>query len=292
MPALYLSNNSVTITGWINPSGFQTGWAGVVFCRGGTTVSGVNFGPGSPANELRYTWNNDRFYISTHLIVPTNQWSFFALVVTPAGATVYLGTNGVLNSYADTNSLSSTAFDAPLLLGEDSSSGGRYYVGLLDEVAIFKQSLLPAQVRQLYSNALVAPPPVTAFQQWQMQYFGCTNCPQAAPDADPLGKGMSNTNQFLAGLNPTNPSSVFRITSVVADSNNNVLIIWSTAGVRTNAVQASSGDVDGNYSNNFADISSPPHIIIPVSGDVTTNYLNVGGATNSPSRYYRIRLVP
>jgi hypothetical protein len=150
-----LDTNTVTITGWMNPSGDQSGWAGVVFCRGGTTVSGVNFGPGSPANELRFTWNNNQFNVSTGLIVPTNQWSFFALVVTPTGGTVYLGTNGVLNSVTESAALTSSAFDAPLLLGEDPSSGGRYYAGALDEVAVFNRSLSPAQIQQLYSNALV-----------------------------------------------------------------------------------------------------------------------------------------
>jgi PKD repeat protein len=140
----------------------------------------------------------------------------------------------------------------------------------------------------LVSNNLIAV--ITPFQAWQLQYFNCTNCPQAAPDADPFGKGMSNTNQFLAGLNPTNPASVFLITSVVADSNNNVFITWATAGVRTNAVQASSGDADGNYTNSFTDTSGS--IVIPSMGDATTNYLDVGGATNIPTRYYRIRLVP
>ena len=130
------------------------------------------------------------------------------------------------------------------------------------------------------------------FQCWQLQYFGCTNCPQAAADADPLGKGMSNTNQLLAGLNPTNPASVFRITSVVADSSSNVMITWSTAGVRTNAVQAASVGVSGDYDTNFVDITTSPHIIIPATGDFTTNYLDAGGATNTPSRFYRIRLVP
>jgi sugar lactone lactonase YvrE len=38
---------------------------------------------------------------------------------------------------------------------------------------------------------------VTPYAAWQLQYFGCTTCPNAAPDADPLGKGMSNWNQFL-----------------------------------------------------------------------------------------------
>jgi PKD repeat protein len=134
------------------------------------------------------------------------------------------------------------------------------------------------------------PPPLDPYVAWQLQYFNCTNCPEAEADADPLGKGMSNTNQFLAGLNPTNPASVFRITSVAADSSNNVLITWSTAGVRTNAVQAASGDAEGSYTNAFDDIGGL--IVLPVAGDATTNYIDIGGATNAPARYYRIRLVP
>ena len=43
--------------------------------------------------------------------------------------------------------------------------------------------------------------------------------------------------------------------------------------------------------NGFADIPAS-QTIIPGSGDVTTNYTDVSGGTNSPSRYYRIRLVP
>jgi len=68
------------------------------------------------------------------------------------------------------------------------------------------------------------------------------------------------------------------------------VITWTTAGVRTNAVQATAGDANGGYATNFTDISGS--IIIPVSGDTTTNYVDTGGATNAPSRYYRIRLVP
>ncbi len=133
---------------------------------------------------------------------------------------------------------------------------------------------------------------LTPFQVWQMQFFTCTACPQAQPDADPFGKGMSNMSQFLAGLNPTNPASVFHINSVVRDSSNNLLITWSAAGVRTNAVQASGGDANGGFTTNFLDLTTAPHIILPISGDTTTNYLDVGGATNNPGRYYRIRLVP
>jgi uncharacterized repeat protein (TIGR01451 family) len=130
------------------------------------------------------------------------------------------------------------------------------------------------------------------YDWWRNSYFGATNTANGAPDADADGTGMSNTNKFLAGLNPTNPASVFGITSVVIDGSNNVLITWSTAGVRTNAVQVSEGDADGGYTTNFVDLTTAPYIILPVSGDTTTNYLDVGGATNGPGRYYRIRLVP
>jgi polygalacturonase len=135
-------------------------------------------------------------------------------------------------------------------------------------------------------NGLIALDPFVA---WQLQYFGCTNCAQASPDADPLGKGMSNTNQFLAGLNPTNPASALQIISAV-EQGSDISIIWTTAGSHTNAVQATLGDGNGGYATNFTDISSP--IVITGNGDATTNYTDTGGGTNAPSRYYRIRLVP
>jgi hypothetical protein len=132
--------------------------------------------------------------------------------------------------------------------------------------------------------------PLTGFAQWQFQYFDCTNCPEAGPDADPLGKGISNTNQFLLGLNPTNSASLFRIISAVSQGSN-VNVTWQTAGGRTNAVQVTSGDTSGGYSNSFVDIPSS-RTILPGSGDAVTNYADMGGATNGVSRFYRVRLVP
>jgi len=128
-------------------------------------------------------------------------------------------------------------------------------------------------------------PPLDPFVAWQLQYFGCTNCAQAQPGADPLGKGMSNTNQFLAGINPTNSASALRIISAVRQTTD-VAIVWTTAGGRTNAVQTSSG----SYTTNFVDLTGS--IVIPGTGDATNNYIDSGGATNNPSRFYRIRLVP
>ncbi len=126
-----------------------------------------------------------------------------------------------------------------------------------------------------------------AFQCWQLQYFGCTNCPQAAATADPDGDGQNNLAEFLAGTVPTNSASALKITSVLR-SGIDVNITWATAGGHTNVLQA----VQGNpgYNTNFVDISGL--IVINGSGDAITNFMDAGGATNAPARFYRVRLAP
>jgi PKD repeat protein len=152
----------------------------------------------------------------------------------------------------------------------------------------------------IQQNCIVVGPIPNPPEAWQMQYFGCTDCPQAAGAADPDGDGQNNLAEFLAGTDPTNSASAFRITGVTQEGDD-VRITWTTADGRTNAVQAATGGTDGGYSSNFIDISEPiittsnsvqPEYCISHTGDVTTNYLDVGGATNGPVRFYRVRLVP
>lgn len=76
----------------------------------------------------------------------------------------------------------------------------------------------------------------------------------------------------------------------IAQESNDIRLTFKTVATKTNFLQATSGTADGSYSNNFTDIS--PVIIAPGAGSIITNYLDVGGATNRPSRYYRVRLVP
>ncbi len=50
---------------------------------------------------------------------------------------------------------------------------------------------------------------LTPYQAWQLQYFGCTACPQAQTNADADGTGQDNLFKYVAGLNPTNPAAIF-----------------------------------------------------------------------------------
>ncbi len=140
----------------------------------------------------------------------------------------------------------------------------------------------------------------TAFQNWLIQYFGCTDCPQAEATADPDGDGQDNMSEFQAGTDPTNGASVLRITSITRDSSN-IRITWTTAGGRINMVQGAIGTFDEfgypsspAYANEFFDISDP--IGIAGSGDAVTNFVDdgswLGDYTNWPARYYRIKVVP
>ena len=128
---------------------------------------------------------------------------------------------------------------------------------------------------------------ITPFELWQLLNFCCTNCPQASADADPDGDGMSNTNEFVSGTNPNRSLSALAIIST-EQQGDDLRIGWKTAGGHTNRVQTTPGGIAGDYDTNFVDVSGP--IILPGSGDATTNYTHTGGITNNPSGYYRVRI--
>jgi hypothetical protein len=82
----------------------------------------------------------------------------------------------------------------------------------------------------------------------------------------------------------------FYITGLTQEGNN-LRVAWkmSTGGLfgEFNVLQVTAGAADGSYSTNtLTDIFTVSNV---VEGGVT-NYLDVGGATNRPARYYRIRL--
>ena len=140
---------------------------------------------------------------------------------------------------------------------------------------------------------------LTAFQAWQIQYFGSTTNGAAAAGADPDGDGQDNMAEFSSNTNPTNSASALQITAITREGNN-IRLTWTTAGGKTNVVQGGIGQFDGfgqpvnpSYTNEFFDISDP--IAIPGNGDAVTNWVDdgtwLGEYTNWPARYYRIWLV-
>lgn len=104
-------------------------------------------------------------------------------------------------------------------------------------------------------------------------------------NSDTDGDGMTNLQEVQAGTDPTNAVSVLRVLSV-GTVGDDMQINWTVVGGRSYVVQTNSSP----SRIGFADFS--PVIFIPGSSATTTNYLDVDGATNSPARFYRVRLVP
>ena len=74
----------------------------------------------------------------------------------------------------------------------------------------------------------------------------------------------------------------FRITAIGLETNN-VRITWQCTGP-SNFVLEASADVTGAWNSVGSVFISSPTII-------TTNRVDVGGATNTPARFYRVRIV-
>jgi hypothetical protein len=69
-----------------------------------------------------------------------------------------------------------------------------------------------------------------------------------------------------------------------------MLVTWMMGPGQINALQATAGDSSGGYTtNDFADIFV---VTNNTNAGSLTNYLDIGAATNQPSRFYRARLAP
>jgi hypothetical protein len=144
--ALDVSTANFTITGWVKRDGPQNAWAGIVFCRGGNTVAGLNFGD---ADELRYHWDGGQWWWNSGLVVPDDTWTFVALAVTPAAATIYMDPGTGMQSSTNTVTHNVEPFDASLIIGQDPNSGSRRFKGVLDDIRVHGLTLPPVEITSI-----------------------------------------------------------------------------------------------------------------------------------------------
>jgi photosystem II stability/assembly factor-like uncharacterized protein len=136
-----LNTNTMTLMAWVKPSILHNNTAGVLFFRGGTTVSGIHMGAN---NLLSYHWDDGKYGFNSGLSLPINEWSHVALVVEPTKATLYLNGKPATNTSAHVVE----AFDVPLYIGRDASSSTRDFQGFIDEVCVYKRSLSQIEIRE------------------------------------------------------------------------------------------------------------------------------------------------
>jgi hypothetical protein len=213
IPALNLNSDNVTFTAWLYPIGSQAAYAGVVFCRSGSTVAGVNYD--AAGANLGYTWNNDQntWGWSSDLQPPPDQWSFVAVVVQPAGTVVYLLNTNAELSATNANPNPIQAFAGTGTIGTDTyASTARAFNGVVDEVAVFNYALTPVQIQQLYNNGYQLPQ-----VQVGIQTFGTglnVNWPQGTlfQSTNLAGPWSAISNAVSPfAMTPTNAAGFFRV---------------------------------------------------------------------------------
>jgi hypothetical protein len=179
-------------------------------CRPSNDGCGFNYTTG---NQLGYTWNNNSSLTWNWLsgvIVPQNQWSLAALVITPSAASVYLlNTNGFFGA---TNSLShdNESFNAISWIGDDTNGPARAFHGTIDEVAVFNHALTPSQLRQLYNSVANYVVVTTAYSSGNLSLTWPKGALQQAPIVTGPWSTISNaTSPYSPPL--IQPATFYRI---------------------------------------------------------------------------------
>jgi hypothetical protein len=150
-PALNLNTNTATIGMWIYPQGVQPSAVGLYVNRNSGTVAGLGY---YNNDRLGYKWNNDAaatWGFNSGLLIPTDMWSFVAVVIEPTKATLYLyNTNGLQTAVNTTahNNQSWGGSQANIRIGCDNSAATAFN-GKIDEVAVFNRALSQSEVLQM-----------------------------------------------------------------------------------------------------------------------------------------------
>jgi len=118
---------------------------------------------------------------------------------------------------------------------------------------------------------------------WQVQYFGTPPNPNAAADKDVTGTGQNNLFKYVAGLDPTNAASVFRlrIATVPGQPQLKNLIFSPRFPNRTYTPQYRLDLVTGNYTN-LTDITTFDIDQERVVRDLSATQTN---------KFYRIKII-
>jgi hypothetical protein len=158
-PALNLNTNTATIGMWIYPDGVQPDSVGLFVNRNAGTVAGLGY---YSTDRLGYKWNDDAsptWSFNSGLLIPPNVWSYVAVVIEPAQATLYLyNTNGLqtATNFTTHNNMSWGGSQSNIRIGRDNSIA-RTFNGRIDEVVVFSRALSQSEVLTLAGQATTPP---------------------------------------------------------------------------------------------------------------------------------------
>ncbi len=152
-PPPNLDTNTVTYVCWLYPTEAQAAWNVILSYRSQVagTANGMNFS-GTGDGDLAYHWNDNEYGYDSGLYVPISEWSMAAEAVSATNVTFYLFNTSEMLSATNVYNQVVQAFNTDGNFGGDSVDGN--FVGELDEIAIFNQTLSSNQLAGLFNVAV------------------------------------------------------------------------------------------------------------------------------------------
>ena len=147
VPAGFLPNNDEprTLTAWLMPSESNSAWDVVFWGTGNCT--GNQFGLGDVSDSAAF-WSGCNDYQSA-LAIPVNQWTFVAIVYTPAipsSVTLYVDN---LSATGTVIALRTPGSGDLVMGGSVVASASMFFSGNIDSVRVYGRALGPDEVESL-----------------------------------------------------------------------------------------------------------------------------------------------
>lgn len=218
-------------------------------------------------------------WTDTYEIDANSQFSFSYNMQLPTGpgapATAY--TNIAVNAGVASGAPTSTVWH-----GLAANKTYEWYVVVTNDVGDYGTSAVwQFSTGSPFTNNLSQPTPPT-YQQWAANY-GITD-----PNADADRDGQSNYAEYLAGTNPNDAASAFRITRGEI-KNGQLTLTWASTGGKRYRVQYSESPNSG-----FIDVlrDASEEINPAAAGSPSTQTFTDSVAATNTIRYYRVEIVP
>jgi hypothetical protein len=140
-----LTVTAATFVTWIRRNGNQGQYDGILFSRGTTSTTGMDF---QVSNQIAYTWNDagNTYAWQSGLVVPDLTWCMIAVSVTSTAATAYLCQTSGITTSTNTVSHGSSLIDDIKIARDEFST--RYFTGNIAIAQLYNIALSTEQVTQ------------------------------------------------------------------------------------------------------------------------------------------------